>query len=96
MAVTLAQAAALETNAITRGALEVASQVSNVWDRLPFEPIQGNAYAYDAERILPGTAFRTVNEAYIESTGVVNQASENLVILGGDADVDQFLSLIHI
>ena len=91
MAVTLAQAAALETNAITRGALEVASQVSNVWDRLPFEPIQGNAYAYDSERILPGTAFRTVNEAYIESTGVVNQASENLVILGGDADVDQFL-----
>ena len=91
MAVTLAQAAALETNAITRGALEVASQVSNVWDRLPFEPIQGNSYAYDSERILPGTAFRTVNEAYIESTGVVNQASENLVILGGDADVDQFL-----
>lgn len=91
MAVTLAQAAALEANPIRRGALETAVQVSNVWDRLPFENIQGNAYAYDTDKVLPGTAFRTVNEAYVESTGVINQATERLVILGGDADVDQFI-----
>lgn len=91
MAVTLAQAAALVADPIRRGALETASQVSWVWDRLRFENINGNAYAYDSEKILPGTAFRTVNEAYIESTGVVNQATESLVILGGDADVDQFI-----
>src|SRR5690625_1493550 len=91
MAVTLAQAAALEASPIRRGALETAVQVSNVWDRLPFESIEGNAYAYDKDKVLPGTAFRTVNEAYVESTGVINQDIERLVILGGDADVDQFI-----
>lgn len=92
MALTMAQAAARETkNQVRRGALEIGHAVSTVWDRLPFESIQGNAYAYDKDRVLPGTAFRTVNEAYVESTGTVNQATETLVILGGDADVDRFL-----
>lgn len=91
MAVTFAQAAALETDPVRRGAIETAMQVSWVWDRLPFEPIEGNAYAYDKDKVLPGTAFRTVNEAYVESTGVINQDVERLTILGGDADVDQFI-----
>ena len=91
MAVTFAQAALLESSPIRRGALEIAINVSNVWDRLPFENITGNAYAYDKDQVLPGTAFRTVNEAYIESTGLVNSDIERLVILGGDADVDKFI-----
>lgn len=91
MAVTLAQAAANEPDPVRRGAMQTAVEVSNVWDRLPFEGITGNAYAYDKDRILPGTAFRSVNEAYIESTGVVNQDVESLKILGGDADVDAFI-----
>ena len=91
MAVTLAQAAALETAPVRRGALETAAQVSLVWDRLPFENIEGNSWAYDKDKVLPGTAFRTVNEAYVESTGIINQDVERLVILGGDADVDQFI-----
>lgn len=91
MAVTFAQAAALEADPVRRGAIETAIQVSWVWDRLPFESIEGNSYAYDKDKVLPGTAFRTVNEAYVESTGVINQDQERLVILGGDADVDQFI-----
>lgn len=91
MAVTFAQAAALEADPVRRGALETALAVSLVWDRLPFENIEGNSYAYDKDKVLPGTAFRTVNEAYVESTGVINQDTERLVILGGDADVDQFI-----
>lgn len=91
MAVTFAQAAALATDPVRRGALETASAVSNVWDRIPWENITGNAYAYDKDKVLPGTAFRTVNEAYVESTGVINQDTESLTILGGDADVDKFI-----
>lgn len=91
MAVTFAQAAELETDPVRRGAIETALRVSLVWDRLPFEPIEGNAYAYDKDKVLPGTGFRTVNEAYVESTGVINQDIERLAILGGDADVDQFI-----
>ena len=91
MAVTFAQAAAVEQAPVRRAALQTASAVSQVWDRMPFEMIEGNAYAYDKDKILPGTGFRSVNEAYVESTGLINQDVERLVILGGDADVDRFI-----
>lgn len=91
MAVTLAQAALLSENDLQRGVIETFVQRSPVLDRLPLMPIEGNAYAYDSEATLPGVAFRSVNEAYTESTGTVNQTTESLVILGGDADVDRFI-----
>ncbi|WP_295821564.1 major capsid protein [uncultured Microbacterium sp.] len=91
MAVTLPQAALLSTTDLQRGVIETFVQVSPVLDRLPLLPIEGNAYAYNEEATLPGVAFRAVNEAYVESTGAVNQRTETLSILGGDADVDRFL-----
>lgn len=91
MAVTLAEAATLSTNDLQRGVLEIFVQESPVLDRIPLLEIQGNAYAYNREGTLPGVAFRSVNEAYTESTGTFNQLSESLVILGGDADVDRFI-----
>lgn len=91
MAVTLAQAALLSQNDLQRGVIETFVQLSPVLDRLPLMPIEGNAYAYDSEATLPGVAFRSVNEAYVESTGTVNQLTESLVIMGGDADVDRFI-----
>ncbi|WP_371031264.1 major capsid protein [Pseudoclavibacter sp. JSM 162008] len=91
MAVTLAQAATLSTTPLQQGVIELFVQESPVLDRLPLMEIQGNAYSYNQEATLPGVAFRSVNEAYVESTGTVNQLTESLVILGGDADVDQFI-----
>ncbi|WP_158881982.1 major capsid protein [Amycolatopsis anabasis] len=91
MALTLSEAAKLSTDDLQRGVLETFVQASPVLDRIPFLTIQGNAYAYNEEATLPGVEFRNVNEAYSESTGTVNQKSEALVILGGDADVDTFI-----
>lgn len=91
MAVTLAQAATLSQNELQRGVVETFVQSSVVLDRLPFMTVSGNAYAYNAEATLPGVAFRAVNAAYVESTGVVNQMTETIKILGGDADVDRFI-----
>ena len=91
MAVTLAQAATLSQNTLQRGVLETFVQSSPVLDRLPLMDIEGNAYAYNEEGTLPGVAFRSVNEAYTESTGTVNQRTESLAIMGGDADVDRFI-----
>ena len=91
MAVTLAQAATLSQNDLQRGVIETFVQLSPVLDRIPLMNIEGNAYAYNSEGTLPGVAFRSVNEAYVESTGTVNQSTESLVILGGDADVDRFI-----
>ena len=91
MAVTLAQAATLSQNALQRGVVETFVQASVLLDRIPFMSVEGNAYAYNLEATLPGVAFRAVNAAYVESTGVVNQATETIKILGGDADVDRFI-----
>jgi hypothetical protein len=91
MAVTLAEAALLSTNDLQRGVIETFVQASPVLDRIPLLTIEGNAYAYNSEATLPGVAFRSVNEAYTESTGTVVQRTETLAILGGDADVDRFI-----
>lgn len=91
MAQTLVQAALLSQNDLQRGVVETFVQESSVLDRIPLIPIQGNAFAYNKELALPGIEFRAVNAAYTESTGTVVQATESLVILGGDADVDRFI-----
>ncbi|KDN73921.1 hypothetical protein DF19_41725 [Streptomyces olindensis] len=91
MAVTLVEAAKLSQTNLQRGVVETFIQESSILDRIPLLQIEGNAYAYNEEATLPGVAFRSVNEAYTESTGTVNQKSESLVILGGDADVDKFI-----
>ena len=90
-AVTLAQAATLSDNDLQRGVIEIFVLESSVLDRIPLLEIEGNAYAYNEEATLPGVEFRAVNAAYTESTGTVNQKTEALVILGGDADVDTFI-----
>jgi len=90
-AVTLAQAATISQNDLQAGVLERFLIESPVLDRLPLIPIDGNAYAYNAESTLPGIEFRAVNAAYSESTGAFVQATEGLVIMGGDADVDTFI-----
>jgi hypothetical protein len=91
MPLLLAEAAKLSQNDLQRSVLETFVIESSVLDRIPFLTIQGNAYAYNQEATLPGVEFRAVNAAYSETTGTVNQKSESLVILGGDADVDRFI-----
>jgi len=93
MAVTLAQSALLSENDLQRGVIETFILESTILDRIPLMEIEGNAYAYNEEATLPGVEFRAVNAAYAESTGTVNQKTEALVILGGDADVDKFIAL---
>ena len=91
MALTLVESAKLSKTNLQRGVIETFVQESKVLDRIPLKPIEGNAYAYNEEATLPGVEFRAVNSAYSESTGTVNQKTETLVILGGDADVDTFI-----
>lgn len=92
MALTLVEAAKLSENDLQRGVIETFIIESAVLDRIPLLTIEGNAYAYNKEGTLPGVEFRAVNAAYSESTGTVVQATESLVILGGDADVDTFIA----
>lgn len=91
MAVTLSEAAKATSDPLTRGVIETFIQVSPILDRSFQKEIAGNAFKYNEEGTLPGVEFRAVNAAYSESTGALNQKTESLVILGGDADVDTFL-----
>lgn len=91
MALSLSDAAVASQNDLQRGVIEVFVNESVILDRIPLLEIEGNAYAYNKEATLPGAAFRAVNNAYTESTGTIVQATESLVILGGDADVDRFI-----
>lgn len=90
-ALTLAEAAKLSETDLQAGVVETFIMESSVLDRALLKSIEGNAYAYNEEGTLPAVEFRAVNAAYAEATGTVNQKSETLVILGGDADVDTFI-----
>lgn len=91
MALTLLEAAKLENNPIRSGIIEEFARSSDLLAAIPFDDIQGNALAYNREDTLPGIGFRGVNEAFTESTGIINPQSEALVIAGGDLDVDRFI-----
>lgn len=91
MALTLAQAAAASTNMLARGVMETLVPNSPFLGRLRFATIEGNAYSYNTEATISGAEFRAVNAGYTESTGTFASASESLVIMGGDADVDRFI-----
>ena len=92
MALTLVEASKLYAGDPLRSAIiELYARNSDILMYLPFEDILGNAYRYNREQTLPGIGFRGVNEAYTESTGILNPITEPLVIAGGDLDVDKFI-----
>lgn len=92
MALTLVEAAKLNSGDIFRSTIiEQFARSSGILLNLPFEDIQGNALKYNREQELPGIGFRGVNEAYTESTGILNPVTESLYIAGGDLDVDTFI-----
>lgn len=92
MALTLWEAAKLDDGNEKRAAIvEIFANASEILSVLPFENIDGNALSYNVEGALPGVSFRGVNEAFPESTGVINPRTESLVIAGGDLDVDRFI-----
>ena len=94
MALTLIESAkiALGRDEVLKGTvMQLFAQNSDLLQYMPFENITGNALKFDREKVLPGVAFRGVNEAYTESTGEVEKVIESLAIAGGDLDVDIFL-----
>lgn len=92
MAVTLLEASKAFTGEDLRTAVvQIYAMSSEILRVLPIASIQGNSLRYNQEDTLPGIGFRGVNEGYTESTGVLNPVTENLVIAGGDLDVDKFI-----
>lgn len=91
MALTLAEAAKLSNDMLLQGVVETIVKESPVLQRLPFIEIVGNGLTYNQENALPTIDFYDVGDTWAESTPTFTQQTANLKIMGGDADVDNFL-----
>jgi hypothetical protein len=91
VALTLIEASKLSNDTLLAGVIETIAQESPVLQRLPFIEIVGNGLTYNRENVPPTAAFYDVGEDWDESTPTFTQATATLRILGGDADIDNFL-----
>ncbi len=91
MALTLQEAAKLSNDILLIGVVETIIKESPVLKRLPFIEIVGNGLTYNQEQTLPEANFYDVGEEWAESTPTFVQKTAQLKILGGDADIDNFL-----
>jgi hypothetical protein len=91
MALTLTEASKLSNDILLQGVVETIIKDSPILQRLPFIEIVGNGLAYNQEKTLPSIDFYDVGDTWAESTPTFEQKTALLKIMGGDADVDNFL-----
>ena len=91
MALTLNEAAKLSNDMLLQGVVETIVKDSPILQRLSFIEIVGNVLTYNQEKTLPTIDFYDVGDTWVESTPTFEQKTANLKIMGGDADVDNFL-----
>jgi hypothetical protein len=91
MAMTLEEAAKLSNDMLLQGVVETIVKESPVLQKMPFIEIVGNGLTYNQEKTLPSIDFYDVGDTWTESTPTFEKITANLKIMGGDADVDNFL-----
>jgi hypothetical protein len=91
MALTLVEASKLSNDMLLQGVVETIIKDSPILQRLPFIEIAGNGLTYNQEKTLPDIDFYDVGDTWSESTPTFEQITANLKIMGGDADVDNYL-----
>lgn len=91
MALTLTEGAKLSNNVVLQGVVETIVKESPVLQQLPFIDITGNALVYNQENTLATAGFFAVGDTWVENTPTFTQQQATLAILGGDADVDNYL-----
>jgi HK97 family phage major capsid protein len=91
MAMTQAEAAKLTNDLLLRGVIETIISESSVLEHLPFISVTGTALTYNRENAAPAVDWYAVGDTWAESTPTFTQVTATLKILGGDADVDNFL-----
>jgi len=91
MALTLAEAAKLSNDILLQGVIETTIKDSPILQMIPFIEIVGNGLTYNRENALPTVSFYQVGDTWAESTPTFTQLTSTLKILGGDADVDNYL-----
>ncbi len=91
MALTKAEAAKLTNDMFLRGVIETIIKESPILMLLPFMEVTGTAVTYNRESTMPAAAFYAPLATWTEAAPTFTQKTATLTILGGDADVDNFL-----
>ena len=91
MAVTLTEGAKLSNDIVLKGVIGTIVKDSPILQRLPFIDLVGNALTYNRENAA-GANWFAVGDTWTEGTPTFTQVTATLKILGGDADVDQYLA----
>lgn len=90
MALTLLEAGKLEQDPIKSAVINEFA-AGEILGSIPFENEDGTGVHYNKVHKLPGVGFRGLNEAFDESSAVINPESEAFKYFGGDIDVDKAL-----
>ncbi len=88
---TKAEAAKLTNDMFLRGVIETIIYESPILMMLPFMEVTGTAITYNRESTMPAAAFYAPLDTWTEAAPTFTQKTAALKILGGDADVDNFL-----
>ena len=91
MALTLVEASKLSEDVLLKGVIETIIKDSPILQKLPFIEVVGNSLKYNQENQLPSVSFYSVGDTWAESTPTFTQKTATLTILGGDADVDNYI-----
>lgn len=91
MALTLAEASKLSNDTLLMGVIETIIKDSPVLQTLPFVEIVGNGLTYNRESTAATASFFDVGDTWTESTPTFAQITATLKIMGGDADIDNYL-----
>ena len=92
MALTLAEGAKLSNDVLLEGVIETVINDSPILQRLPFIEIIGNGLTYNRENAAATAGFHAVGDTWTEDTPTFTQVTSTLKILGGDADIDNYLA----
>ena len=91
MALTLAEASKLSNDVLLAGVIETIIKDSPILQTLPFIEIVGNGLTYNRESTAATASFFDVGDTWTESTPTFAQMTATLKIMGGDADIDNYL-----
>jgi len=91
MSLSLVEAAKLSNDVLLKGIMETVVKDSPILQKMPFIPIVGNALTYNRENAMASASWYDVGDTWSESTPTFNQMTAALKILGGDADVDNYI-----
>jgi hypothetical protein len=88
---TIAEGNKYSRTELVRGVVEEIIEASPMFAFLPFDTVLGNSLTYNRENTLGTAQFYDPGDTWVESTPTVTPVTATLKIVGGDADLDEFV-----